>query len=847
MGMKNGVPTPNVIPAGEISPISQYMQKFLPAPSNAAIQNNYLGGFNTGFNYPRQSYKVDVDFLKAHRFSILVIEGGRVANPACCDASGLPLPYLSTVGNTQNSLTAMVTDTWTINEKMVNRLTYAVNAGSFFDVGSTNPSSANPAWYATSAGITNIPPGQASNSFPDTTFGGANPPTGWTTADKANYGPVAIYHIVDGFQRVQGRHSISFGGEFQWQESNAVGLATGTYLSLAYSNDETAQASGTSVKTSTGDGYASFLLGAVDSAGITDNRPAQVLYARYKNFSPYVQDDFKATKNLTLNVGLRWDLYQPFHEKYGKFSFVNLNLTNPVTGTPGALQFGGNGQSPIYCNCTSVVPIWLGNVGPRIGFSYAIHTKTVVRGGWGLSYTHAGGVGGRAGASGGPGQLGFTGGASPASQDTGITPAFYLNTSPGFPVQNSALPSYTLPPDINPANGTGYTTTPGFTTTSPNTVTYADPYLSRRATEFANYNFGVQREVYPHTVLSVDYSGSNGHFLATGIGRGIFSNQLNPATYVLGSLLTAKATPANIAAAQALYPAFKLPYANFSPSATIGQALRPFPQYNGFSDIWGNVGSSNYASLQLSLKQTEWHGLSYGLAYTFAKTMDDTGNSRTAYGLNGETPAELEYSLSTIDIPNNVTMYFVYNMPFGEHQANFLLRQLIQGWALSGTFQHEDGTPVAITATGCNDPFGGTCFPNYNPNYVGRPRINGGWGRENRATGTSIQYIDPAAFEIPAAYTIGNLRRTAPYGLRNPGGYNENLSLRRSFPIHERLNFTFEASAFNVDGHVDFGAPNATFSGTAGEPGVLGTSAFGTVTSQANSPRDFQFSGRFAF
>jgi hypothetical protein len=345
----------------------------------------------------------------------------------------------------------------------------------------------------------------------------------------------------------------------------------------------------------------------------------------------------------------------------------------------------------------------------------------------------------------------------------------------------------------------------------------------------------------------VDYSGSSGHFLATGIGRGIYGNQLNPATYVLGSLLTAAATPANIAAAQALYPAFKLPFANFSPSATIGQALRPFPQYNGFSDIWGNVGNSNYSSLQLSLKQTDLRGFSYGLSYTHAKTMDDTGNSRSAYGYNGLTAGQEEHSLSTIDIPNNVTFYFVYNMPFGQHEKNFLLRQVIRGWSLSGTFQHEDGTPLVITATGCNDPFGGTCMPSYNPNYTGNPRINGGWGRKNLATGTAFQYIDPAAFEVPSAYTIGNLRRTAPFGLRGPGGYNENLSLRRSFPIYERLNFTFEASAFNIDGHVDFGAPNQSFSGTAGQPGVLGTSAFGTVTSQSNSPRDFQFSGRLAF
>jgi hypothetical protein len=835
-GMKNGVPTLNVIPTSEISPISKYMQSFLPAPTNTNVTLNYLGGFNTGFNYPRQSYKVDLDLINNHRLSFLVIEGGRYANPACCDGSGLPLPYTATVGNTQNNLVVLLTDTWTMSSRSVNRLTYAFNGGGFHGKGSVNPSSANPVWYATAAGITNIPPGQATNSFPSTTFGGPNAPASWTNADKSTHGPVYVYHIVDGYQTLRGRHSISVGGEFQWEESNSVGLDTGTYLALGYSNTESSSVSGTAAKSTAGDSYASFLVGAVDNASITDNRPAQTVYARYRNFSPYVQDDFKVDRKLTLNLGLRWDIYSTYKEKFGKFSFVNLNLTNPITGTPGALQFGGDGTSPTYCNCTQIVPKWWGNLGPRLGFSYALDSKTVARGSWGINYTHAGGVGGRGGASGGPGQLGFTGGASPATSNGGVTTALYLNNAPGFVYFNSALPSYSLPPIIDPGSGTGYTTTPGYTSTAPNGVTFADPNLSRRATEFDNYNFGIQREVLKHTTLSVDYSGSNGHFLATGIGRTVYSNQLNPATYVLGSLLTAPATTANIASAQALYPAFKLPFANYSPSASIGQALRPFAQYNGFSDIWGNVGNSRYSSLQLSLKQSDWHGVSYGLSYTFAKTIDDTGTSRSAYGYNGLSAGKAEESNSSIDIPTNVTLYYVYNLPFGKGSGSWMMNQVIRNWSLSGDVQHIAGAPLSITATGCNDPFGGTCMPNLTAGYTGTPRINGGWGRKNLAT-TSYGYIDPAAFSVPAAYTIGNAPRTYPYQLRGAGNYTENLSVRRAFDIYDRLKFTFEMSAFNVDGHVDFGGPGTT----------VGNSTFGVISSQSNSPRDFQASGRFDF
>jgi hypothetical protein len=360
--------------------------------------------------------------------------------------------------------------------------------------------------------------------------------------------------------------------------------------------------------------------------------------------------------------------------------------------------------------------------------------------------------------------------------------------------------------------------------------------LSRRSPYYEDYNLGIQREILPRTTLSVDYSGSNGHFLGTSIGRTIYSNQLNPATYVLGGLLSQPATPANIAAAQAVYPSFHLPFSNYSPSASIGQALRPFPQYNGFSDIWGDIGNSNYSSLQLSLKQTELRGFSYGLTYTFAKTYDDTGSSRSAYGYNGLTAGQEEHALSTIDIPSHFTLYYIYNVPFGKGNGNWFVNQAIKNWAISGLVTRQSGTPLSITATGCNDPDGGTCMPNISPNYSGSPRINGGWGRKNTAT-TSYPYIDSTAFSVPTAYTIGDAARTYAYGLRNPGTYDEDLSLRRAFNVWEQLKFTFEASAYNLDGHVDFGGPATT----------VGSSTFGVVSSQANSPRDIQFSGRLDF
>lgn len=834
--------TPNVIPASRLSPISLYMAKFLPTPTNNNLTNNYFGGFNTGFNYPRQSYKLDFDVIKNHAITLLFLEGGRYPNPVCCDGSGLPRPYLTTVGNTQNNLTAMISDTWTINPRTVNKLSYTFTAGGFHGVGNTNPGSGDPAWYPAAAGITNVPPGQASDSFPSTSFAGPNAPLGWTTNDRASHGDVVVFHLQDAIQFIKGKHSISIGGEYQWEDSNSIALDTGTYLSLSYSNNETACygntrgasqcLGGSSLNTSQGSSYASFLIGALDSISVTDQRPVLEINARYHNFSPYVQDDIKVSQRLTVNAGLRWDLFSPWSEKVGRFSFVNLQLPNPVTGLSGALQFGGNGPSPTYCNCTQPIQIWYKNFGPRLGFAYSLDQKSVLRGSYGIYYSHAGGVGGRAGATAGTGQLGYSGGITVSSSNGGITPGYYLDGT------NNAAPNFSLPPFIDPANGTGFTTNPLYSSNSPSGVTYADPYLSRRAPYYQNFNFGFQRELYKQAVLNFDYSGSIGHFLGTGVGRGIYSNQLDPKYYVLAGLLSAPASPSNVAAAQAIVPTFKLPFANFSPTATIAQALRPFPQFGAFNDIWGDVGNSNYNSLQIQLKQNFRHGLNYSVSYTWSKSLDDTGGSRSAYGVNGVPSSYVEYGLSGTDIPNHLAIYGIYNEGFGKSGGFWLTNQLIKDWSISTIFTYLSGTPITITGAGCNTPNAGTCYPNLNPNFTGPARINGGYGRANLAN-SNKPYLDVNAFLAPAPYTFGNAPRSYTLGLRNPGAYSDDLSIRRSFGIYERLKFTFEGSFFNVDNHTDFRGPATAWSSNS--------TSFGVVSAQANASRTAQFSGRFDF
>jgi hypothetical protein len=307
---------------------------------------------------------------------------------------------------------------------------------------------------------------------------------------------------------------------------------------------------------------------------------------------------------------------------------------------------------------------------------------------------------------------------------------------------------------------------------------------------------------------------------------------LNPIYNVLGPLLSAPASPANVAAAQAILPSYKLPFPNFNPTQSIGQSLRPFPQYNGLTDAYGDFGRSSYNSMIAVLNQRTRHGLSFTFNYTWSKLFDNTGTGRTSY------PAfdpGRERSLSLYNHTHNISSYFHYAEPFG--RGHHFTDALIRGYEVSGVYTFVSGTPLAITSTGCVLVLSGTCEPNLNPTFSGPVRINGEYGHgKTYAQLSSTPFIAAAAFSTPAKYTFGNAPRTAPYGLNGPGGYNLNMSLRRSFGIYKTLKFAMQIDAINVTNHTVFSNPAVGVS----------SSTFGTITG-TNASRDIQIAARLDF
>jgi hypothetical protein len=926
-GVKNGVPTYNVIPAGSISPISQAMQSFLPAPTNnSVILNNYLGGEPSGFNNFVINYRVDFDLSEKQRLST-VGALGTVNYLNNYSAPFLPPPY---VGGDLASIYPKVFDiqhTYTINNRLINQFKYGYTR--FFQ-NIHNATQGVAAWEPGKLGISNLPAGQASEEFPGVTFattpaysgvaatsgGPASVQTTWTGFGNAISTQLTIpnnFTIVDNLQWLKGRHALTFGMTIQWQEINNANPATYTgVLDLTYNANSTANFAANSDSISTGTAtapsgysYASFLLGAVGGTPSIGLQPVSELGGRYRPISPYFEDSFKVSSKLTLDLGLRWDYLPPYHEVKNRWTFLNPNLTNSATGTPGELQFAGNYGGPgVSCGCQTPVQTYWKNWGPRIGLAYSVNPRMVIRAGFGEVFSQAGGVGGRGGAYQGTGQTGFNVTATgPAEVTTGPTagPSFSLNSA------NSSLfgPGYAYPTPPTPGTASQILNTGNYLNSAGKFVTasgvsFADPYISGRAPEFNFYNGGIERAITKDMTLAVNYVGNQSHFLinstnsGTGNARGYWANQLDPkylaalggVTDSTGSkpILISAATPANVAKAQAAMPGLNIP-AFFQNAAivkttnTIAQGLVAFPQYSGVTDTWGsNVGNFSYNSVQVTLLQRLSRGLTFNVNYTYSKNLGDDGTFRSGFNIpagaisgGGQSwPQDrIERSWTTISTPQSFHAFGVYQLPFGKGHLgdnSFVVRSLASGWQLSSIYTYSSGTPMAVIWTGCtstNYPGQGQCMPDLNPTFPGyrdnNARIHGSYGTGPHGTTACnlgigpgcvpIQYIDPNAFQTPAnvstsstpQYLIGNAPRTRALNLNNPGTQDIDTSLRRSFSLPRETSFVIEVDCLNTWNKVTFAPPNQSW--------AAGSTTFGTITGLASnsSPRDFQFAAHFKF
>ena len=596
----------------------------------------------------------------------------------------------------------------------------------------------------------------------------------------------------------KGTHSLKFGVQHHTQIKRTVDRESSS-ASINFERQETGLPSfGT-----TGMGYASFLLGAVDNA--------QMRYpSEYKMVSGawafYAQDQWRLTRKFTLNYGLRWDIFTPHREADDEIGGFDPTIPNPAAGGRlGALTFWGagtgrNGRRLLY-------DYYYKAFGPRIGFVYEIMPKTILRAYYGITYPPR--FGQFTSGANAP-RAGYSASLEPRSFDNGVTPAYYWDQP--WPQTFPALPRI----DPSLLNGTS--------------IGYVDVKRAAEVAKFHNINVGLERELPGQIGIRANYVGLLSYNLPARALHPL--NQLDAKFLSLGNLLLRSVT-----SPEAIAAGIALPYPGFT--GTVAQALRPYPQFQDIPDLGVPVGKNTYHSLQVNFDKRWGQGLTFVAGYTLSKTLNN-GRYQNQGWLNSNYAQHYSilntaYVLGELDRTHNLVVNYSYELPFGPgkrfgQSSSGVLRHVIGGWRISASQFYMSGLPIDLSSDQRNPVSIGGGWVNRVP---GVP-IRTSFGRNLDPNDPSQRYLNVAAFQVPAQYTFGNTFRLPD--VRQPPYFNENVAFAKRFTITEQTGLEFGANCFNLfNRHMLWNMQ-----------GNIQNSNFGRF-SRASDPRTIQFYLRLTY
>lgn len=596
-----------------------------------------------------------------------------------------------------------------------------------------------------------------------------------------------IWQIVDQLSIIAGRHNIKMGVDYRdWRNSfiNRLNPSGNFSFTTALTGNPLSPAG-------TGVGLATFLLGEV-SSGTLGFRP--FFQARANPLAIYIQDDWKVTSHLTINVGLRYDVSFGFREIHNRHSNFDPFAANSSTGRAGVLKYTGKDEPDSFINLDR------NNFGPRIGFAWdpTGNGKTAIRGGYGLLY------------------LPIESGAIVPDNQNAL----------GFSVDTQfQAPSGTPQRAFRFADGPAAILQPLGAAGGPNAfrgqnVRYQDRNSPTGYTQ--QWNFAIQRSLWGGWTAQVAYVGNKGTKL---FGGNYNLNQLDPQYFSLG--LALQDPVPNPFAGQIATGALS--------GATISrsQSLLPYPDYLRV-DTWAapNLPTS-YHALQVSIEKRFASGLSLMANYTKSKLMSECsaiggGNSGDACASEyriGRFNRRLDRSIDQDDVSSRMVISGVYELPVGKGKSLLgnlprVVNGFLGGWQINGIGTFQSGLPLAVR--GANN-FTGINYPN----VLRDPTLE-----DSQRTPT--RWFDIDAFANPANFTIGNVARTLPR-TRAPGLTDVSFSLFKTFKIKERFKLEARGEFFNALNTVNYNAPNVSF--TPNATGQNANANFGRILGSLEARR----------
>jgi Carboxypeptidase regulatory-like domain/TonB dependent receptor len=619
--------------------------------------------------------------------------------------------------------------------------------------------------------------------------------------------------------KVHGAHELKFGLEGRLHQQNYIQTnAPLGYFQFDNTGSSLCPFSG-DLTDCGGDGMASFMMGQMMGNGNSfyeiQFRPASENY----QYAAFVQDNWKTTSKLTLNLGLRYDVSLPRTERFNRMNWWNPDVINPLNG--GKISYDDQFSGPTtltlhgaeFFNSPSVRSDWLTDwtdVQPRFGLAYQFSPTMVVRGGYGIFYSQT-----RSGANGllSYGSQGF-------NQYTSAITTYQNAGNVAWLHLDNPFPNGLIQP---PGSSLGELNDVGFGAIGPLRTHSAalTPYEQ-------SWTFGLERQFPWNLVLTANYIGKKGtHLYFAGDNN---PDILGPAMETNPKLVNQYETyVTNPFSSQNGGPISNLDSTLASPTIQEYQLKTPFPEYSGVATDEPPIANSTYNALQLTARKAYTNGLELTASFTWSKSIDDSSiyDTNVAWLANygGEAgwaiqdpnnPAS-ERSVSTFDVPVMVKFSYSYDLPIGRGKAfgndmPRFLDAIIGGWKTNGIWDIHSGRPLQFFVLN-----GGTPLPTYGPqrpNFVGEPK---------RAHGPDQSWVNsyfanPSSIQSPAPFTLGNAPR-ATGAVRTPFFFNADLSLAKQFllsNVHEGIRLEMRLEAENAFNHPVFGTPDTN----AGDPSL---------------------------